>query len=106
NRIHTMGHVNRQLVGFQLNDRLAHLPIRGDKLFLAGKEVGHITTAVNSPLLKTNIALGYVRKDANVLDKELILKQASAETTVLVAALPFAKPAPDQQRENNPASAV
>jgi folate-binding protein YgfZ len=105
NRIHTMGHVNRQLVGLRLNDELVQLPTKGDKLFLTGKEVGHITSAVNSPLLNSKIALGYVRKDANEIGKELILKQAGAETTARVAALPFSKAAQDQQLENNPSSA-
>src|SRR5712671_1778100 len=44
NRIHTIGHVNRQLVGLRLADDLKQFPIKGAKLFLAGKEVGHITS--------------------------------------------------------------
>ena len=89
NRIHTMGHVNRQLVGLQLLDELEQLPAKGDKLFLAGKEVGYVTSAVNSPRLKANIVLGYLRKEANKVGNDLILKHANGETPARVVALPF-----------------
>src|SRR5438045_9778697 len=61
NRIHTLGHVNRELTGLRLAKDLSYLPSKGDKLFDGLKEAGHITTAVNSPVHKSKIALGYVR---------------------------------------------
>ena len=41
NRIHSIGHVNRELRGLRLADDLKALPQRGDKLFFNGKEAGH-----------------------------------------------------------------
>ena len=55
----------KALRGLRLADDLKALPVKGDKLFHDGKEAGYITSAVASPALKANIALGYVRKEAN-----------------------------------------
>ncbi|HVV73741.1 MAG TPA: glycine cleavage T C-terminal barrel domain-containing protein, partial [Verrucomicrobiae bacterium] len=63
NRIHTMGHVNRELVGLQISGDATTLPAKGDKLFQQGKEVGFVTSAVHSPSF-ANIALGQVRREA------------------------------------------
>jgi len=65
NRIHAIGHVAKELRGLRLADGLESLPQKGDKLFHNGKEVGYLTSAVKSPMLKHNIALGYVRREAN-----------------------------------------
>jgi folate-binding protein YgfZ len=73
NRIHSIGHVNRELCCLRLADDLPALPARGDKLFKDGKEVGHITSAVKSPALSTNVALGYVRREANAAGTKLTL---------------------------------
>ena len=74
NRIHSVGHVNRELRGLRLADDLKTLPQRGDKLFHAGKEVGYVTSAVKSPALNVNIALGYVRREVNQIGNELTLQ--------------------------------
>src|SRR5204863_252374 len=60
-RIRTYGQVAKALRGLECEV----LPKRGDKLLLDGKEVGCVTSAVFSPVLKTNIALGYVRREHN-----------------------------------------
>jgi len=80
NRIHSIGHVNRELRGLRLADGLKVLPVKGDKLFAGGKEVGHITSAVKSPALKANIALGYVRREVNQPGTALTLRTADGET--------------------------
>ena len=64
NRVHTIGHVNRQLRRLQARDEASTPPARGDKLFHAGKEVGTITSATQSPALQRTVALGYVHRDA------------------------------------------
>ncbi len=89
NRIHSIGHVNRALRGLRLADDLAALPAKGDKLFKAGKEAGYITSAVFSLRLKANIALGYVRREADVPDGELILRLGEKETVARIVDLPF-----------------
>src|SRR5882724_434552 len=45
NRIHSIGHVNKELRGLQLADDLKSLPVKGDKLFRDGKEIGYVTSA-------------------------------------------------------------
>jgi folate-binding protein YgfZ len=89
NRLHTMGHVNKDLRRLRLSDNLSVLPAKDDKLFFQGKEVGYITSALASPTLKTNIALGYVRREANAVGTELVLLSQGKETPAWVVGLPF-----------------
>jgi len=100
NRIHSFGHVNRELCGLRLADGLKSLPRRGDKLFRDSKEIGYITSAVKSPSLDVlvapklqseggNIALGYVRREANQIGTELVLRTAVGESSAKIVALPF-----------------
>ena len=89
NRIHSVGHVNRELRGLRLADDLKALPQRGDKLFQAGKEAGYITSAVYSPRLKANIALGYVRREASQTGAEMTLQTAAGESKARIVELPF-----------------
>ena len=91
NRIHSVGHVNRELRGLRLADDLESLPQRGDKLFRDGKEVGFVTSAVKSPVLNANIALGYVRREANQIGNELTLRTTAGESPAKIVELPFVK---------------
>ena len=91
NRIHAIGQVAKQLRGLKLAGDLKTLPHKGDKLFNDGKEVGYITSAIQSPALHTNIALGYVRREANEVGTELMLRTAEGESSVKIVALPFVK---------------
>jgi folate-binding protein YgfZ len=90
NRIHSVGHVNRELRSLRLADDLKTLPQKHDKLFHAGKEVGQVTSAVKSPVFG-NIALGYVRREANQIGNELVLRTAGGESPAKIVALPFVK---------------
>lgn len=91
NRIHSVGHVTRELRALRLATNLESLPKKGDKLFHAGKEVGYMTSAVKSPTLNANIALGHVRREANQIGNELILRTAAGESPVKIVELPFVK---------------
>jgi folate-binding protein YgfZ len=91
NRIHSVGHVNKELRGLRLGDDLKTLPVRGDKLFLNGKEVGYVTSAVKSPALNATIALGYVRREANQIGNELTLRTATGESPAKIVESPFVK---------------
>ena len=88
NRLHTLGHVNRELRGLRLPAAVKELPAKGDKLFHAGKEVGYITSAARSPALGEIFALGYVRKEANQPGTELLVQTSAAKTPVTVVAVP------------------
>jgi len=89
NRIHSFGHVSRNLCGLRLADDLKSLPRHGDKLFRDGKEVGRITSAVKSPALDANIALGYVRHEVEKTGVDLLLRTAAGESPAKFVELPF-----------------
>jgi folate-binding protein YgfZ len=94
NRIHSFGHVTKELRGLRLADPASAglpLPQRGDKLIRDGKEVGYVTSAVKSPLLNAIIALGYVRREAKQIGTELMLRTASGESSLKIVQLPFVK---------------
>jgi aminomethyltransferase len=89
NRINSIGHVNRELRRLRLADDLKTLPTKGDRLFKDGREVGYITSAIVSPTLKANIALGYVRREANAIGTELKLRSAGNESETKIVEVPF-----------------
>jgi folate-binding protein YgfZ len=84
NRIHSIGHVNRELRGLRLAADLKSLPARGDRLFQGEKEVGYITSAVISPMSHCGVALGYVRREANAPGTELTLRSGPGEGTAAI----------------------
>ncbi len=89
-RIRTYGQVAKALRGLQLADDLKNFPMKGDKLFFGEKEVGYITSAIASPTFKMNIALGYVRREANKVGTDLILRTQNGNSPAKIVALPFA----------------
>ena len=88
-RLRTYGQVARALRGLRLADHLPELPVKGDKLFKDGKEAGFITSSLFSPALQCNIALGYVRREANQIGTVLFLRTAQGESPVKIVSLPF-----------------
>lgn len=82
-RIRSRGHVNRKLVGLYLPDR--PLPATGARLSAEGKEVGWVTSVVESPELG-GIALGYVRREFLAPGTKLALP---SNQRAEVASLPF-----------------
>jgi folate-binding protein YgfZ len=89
NRIHSIGHVNRELRGLRLAGGVQMLPVRGDKLFHGNKEAGFITSAVFSPTLNCGVALGYVRREANAIGTAVVVRSEAAESNATVVELPF-----------------
>jgi tRNA-modifying protein YgfZ len=75
-RIRDRGHVNRLLRGLELGE--VEPPARGAEIFRAGESraLGHITSAVVSPLFGQTIALGYVRREVEP-PAELVLANGS-----------------------------
>ncbi|PYL01548.1 MAG: glycine cleavage system protein T [Verrucomicrobia bacterium] len=90
-RIRTYGQVTKELRGLRLADSIEVLPQKGDKLYWAEKEVGYVTSALASPTLKSNIALGYVRREHNQIGTELALRTAKGESLARIVELPFKK---------------
>jgi folate-binding protein YgfZ len=93
NRIHNVGHVTRELRGLRLADNLKSLPARGDKLFRDGKEIGYLTSVVKSPAIDAIVALGYVRREANQIGTELVLRSVAGENSAKIVELPFVRAA-------------
>ena len=91
-RIRTYGRVAKSLRGLVLLDDLETLPARGDKLIHNGKEAGYITSALNSPAFRRNIALGYVRRECDQPGTELQLRKGKLERRAIVVCLPFNLP--------------
>ena len=89
-RIRTYGQVAKALRGLRLADDLKQLPVKGDKLFLGEKDVGYITSAIASPKLKCNLALGYVRREANKIGTEL-LTGSETRSVAKIVELPFVR---------------
>lgn len=89
NRIHSIGHVNKEWRGLRLADDLKALPVKGDKLFKDGKDAGYITSATFSPALRGNIALGYVRREYLEIGTELMLKTQGEDSTARIVETPF-----------------
>jgi folate-binding protein YgfZ len=89
NRIHTLGHVNRELRGLKLEERLKKMPNSGDKLFREDREAGYVTSVLASQRLKANLALGYVRKECNEIGTELRLRTTEGDCVARVVGPPF-----------------
>ena len=89
NRLHTLGHVNKELRGLRLPPGLKALPAKGDKLFYQDKEVGYTTSATASPTLNSIMALGYVRREANPVGTELVVRTGTFEIPATIVIIPF-----------------
>ncbi len=82
-RVRDRGRVNRLLCGFRLNGDM--LPKTGEKLFVGDREVGWLTSTVESPRADGAIALGYLRQD--LAENEVITVGLSGEVKATVVAL-------------------
>lgn len=90
-RLRTYGQVTKALRGLLLEKELKALPQTGDKLWQGDREIGYVTSVVFSPTLKSNIALGYARRECNQPGTRLALRTAAGESAVEVVPLPFVK---------------
>lgn len=88
-RIRTYGQVAKTLRGLRLADDLSPLPAKGDPLSRDGQEVGFVTSAIHSPALNANLALGYVRRGFNDVGNRLTLRTAVGESQATIVPLPF-----------------
>ena len=86
-RMDTYGSVRRHLVGLVLKN--ASLPQRGAKLFSGEREVGWISSAVESPKLGKSIALGFPLRDFSKPGTELDVDVGGERLSAIVQTLPF-----------------
>ena len=78
------GRVAKRLVGL----RAASAMERDDRLWGGEREVGRITSAVESPAFGP-IALGYVQRDFAEPGRELVVKRNGTDVTAVIAPVPF-----------------
>lgn len=86
-RMDTYGNVRRHLVGLVLKNSL--LPQKGAKLYSGDREVGWISSAVNSPKLGQSIALGFPLRDFSKPGTELSVDVEGQRLPATVHTLPF-----------------
>jgi folate-binding protein YgfZ len=77
-RIKTYGHVNRHLVQLALT-------ARGEKICAGDREVGNVTSVVESNRLGKLVALGYVRREFSSSGTKLSVGGQPAEVIKLCA---------------------
>ena len=88
NRIHSIGHVNKELRCLRLEGAASVVPTKGDKFFHDGKEAGYLTSAAKSPVTDAILALGYVRREALKADA-FTLQSAAGEIKITLNASPL-----------------
>jgi folate-binding protein YgfZ len=89
NRVHSFGHVNKELRGLRLSSPAGNRAAPGDKLFYQGAEAGQLTSVGHSPALDADIALGYVKRECNQAGAELTVKNGTGDIAARVTKLPF-----------------
>ena len=86
-RLDTYKKVQKHISGLQWDSEA--LPPKNARLTLDGAQVGVVTTAVRSPLLRSGIGLGYVRKASALPGTTLTLELDDGHTEARVMGLPF-----------------
>jgi folate-binding protein YgfZ len=80
-RIDAFGHVNQKLVGLKFST--PDVPAAGTELIRDGKTVGTVTSAVFSPRLSAALAMGYVRREHNILGTRFDFDAGTVEVVQL-----------------------
>lgn len=85
--------VSRRLVGLDIGGPPLSRPNEKHWPLVAnGREVGHVTSAVYSPRLDKNIALGMVSVDQSEMGSELSINGEGADRSATVVEMPFYDP--------------
>ncbi len=86
-RMDTYGSVRRHLVGLVLEG--STIPSRGARLFSGDRDVGWISSATQSPQLKSPIAFGFPLRDFSTADTKLSVEIGGTRHEATVHPLPF-----------------
>lgn len=89
-RIRDRGHgrVARRLVGIAVDGEKT-VPVPGDTILAADRDVGRVTSAAWSPALGRPIVLGYVQRDFVDPGSQVVIARGDARLPATVTALPF-----------------
>jgi aminomethyltransferase len=83
------GHISKKLSGLTIAGQV--VPASGDKLFKEAKEIGYITSALNSVTLGSIIALGYVKYGFFDSGSEIEIETQAGRIPATIVELPFYK---------------
>ncbi len=86
-RMDTYGSVRRRLIGLVVEDAVS--PPRGAKLFSGDREVGWVSSAVQSPQLQAAIAFGFPLRDFSKPGTVLSIEIEGSRHQAAVHSLPF-----------------
>ena len=89
-RLDARGGVSKKLSGLVLKGEL--IPKKGDLILDEGIEVGKVTSAAFTPVLKKTVVLGYLKKDYWMIGHSLVINSEGVEIPVRVEPLPFYTP--------------
>lgn len=88
-RMDTYGSVKRRLVGLTVDSPEGSLPQKGARLFSGDRDVGWVSSASYSPVLKKNLALGFPLRDFTKPETELTVDIQGQRHPAVVHTLPF-----------------
>jgi folate-binding protein YgfZ len=83
------GHVSKKLSGLVVANEV--VPAKGDKLFKEAKEIGYVTSAINSETANAVIALGYVKYGFFDKGSNVEIETQAGRVQASVVELPFYK---------------
>ena len=86
-RIHSRGHVNKNLVGILPEGAQPLTP--GDPVYVQDNQVGMVTSSTFSPTLKRPLALGYVKREFTAPGTEVSVRRKGDSTRATISSLPF-----------------
>jgi len=92
-RMDTYGSVKRRMVGLLIDSPNNQIPEHGAKIFSGDREVGWVSSAAFSPLLKKPVAFGFPLRDFTKPQTELTIEFAEQRHPAVVQELPFPLPA-------------
>lgn len=84
NRIHSIGHVNRELRRLEFPRGFSGALAKGEKIFCGPKEVGYVTSAVQPPESRDGTGLGFVYREFNSPGTALVLRVGGEEIPLMV----------------------
>lgn len=84
------GHVSKKLSGLLVSGEI--VPSRGDRIYREGKDVGYVTSAVKSPTLGRNIALGYIKYGFDQAGRTADIRTTGSAIPCQITELPFHTP--------------
>jgi glycine cleavage system T protein len=81
------GHISKKLSGLSITSKV--VPNQGDKVKMDGKEIGFVTSALQSPTLGSVIALAYLKYGFFVSGNNVEIESSSMMIPATVVELPF-----------------